>query len=161
MSGSAPKITPPKVSEAKVAIISARWHEQICDSLVAGAKRALEEAGVRKIEINYVAGSFELPVAAQFALKAGADLAVVLGVVLRGETPHFDYVCQGVTDGIMRVSLDLDKPIGFGVLTVDTVEQAIARSGIPGSKEDKGYDSAIAALDLLRAKRELFDRFAR
>lgn len=161
MSGSAPKITPPKVSEAKVAIISARWHEQICDSLVAGAKRALEEAGVRKIEINYVAGSFELPLAAQFALKAGADLAVVLGVVLRGETPHFDYVCQGVTDGIMRVSLDLDKPIGFGVLTVDTVEQAIARSGIPGSKEDKGYDSAIAALDLLRAKRELFDRFAR
>ena len=161
MSGSAPKITPPKVSEAKVAIISARWNEQICDSLVAGAKRALEEAGVRKIEINYVAGSFELPLAAQFALKAGADLAVVLGVVLRGETPHFDYVCQGVTDGIMRVSLDLDKPIGFGVLTVDTVEQAIARSGIPGSKEDKGYDSAIAALDLLRAKRELFDRFAR
>ena len=161
MSGSAPKITPPKVSEAKVAIISARWHEQICDSLVAGAKRALEEAGVRKVEINYVAGSFELPVAAQFALKAGADLAVVLGVVLRGETPHFDYVCQGVTDGIMRVSLDLDKPIGFGVLTVDTVEQAIARSGIQGSKEDKGYDSAIAALDLLRAKRELFDRFAR
>lgn len=161
MSGSAPKITPPKVSEAKVAIISARWHEQICDSLVAGAKRALEEAGVRKVEINYVAGSFELPLAAQFALKAGADLAVVLGVVLRGETPHFDYVCQGVTDGIMRVSLDLDKPIGFGVLTVDTVEQAIARSGIPGSKEDKGYDSAIAALDLLRAKRELFDRFAR
>lgn len=161
MSGSAPKITPPKVSEAKVAIISARWHEQICDSLVVGAKRALEEAGVRKIEINYVAGSFELPLAAQFALKAGADLAVVLGVVLRGETPHFDYVCQGVTDGIMRVSLDLDKPIGFGVLTVDTVEQAIARSGTPGSKEDKGYDSAIAALDLLRAKRELFDRFAK
>ena len=161
MSGSAPKITPPKVSEAKVAIISARWHEQICDSLIAGAKRALEESGVRKIEINYVAGSFELPLAAQFALKAGADLAVVLGVVLRGETPHFDYVCQGVTDGIMRVSLDLDKPIGFGVLTVDTVEQAIARSGISGSKEDKGYDSAIAALDLLRAKRELFDRFAK
>jgi 6,7-dimethyl-8-ribityllumazine synthase len=82
----------------------------------------------------------------------------VLGVVLRGETPHFDYVCQGVTDGVMQVSLKLDKPIGFGVLTVDTVEQALARSGVAGSKEDKGYDSALAALDLLRVKRELSDR---
>lgn len=81
--------------------------------------------------------------------------------MIRGETPHFDYVCQGVTDGVMRVSLDLDKPIGFGVLTVENIEQAVARSGVAGSKEDKGYDSAIAALDLLRVKRELFDRFAK
>ena len=80
---------------------------------------------------------------------------MVLGVVLRGETPHFDYVCQGVTQGIMQVSLSRSKPIGFGVLTVDTVEQAIARSGVAGSKEDKGFDSAVAALELLRVKREL------
>ena len=91
--------------------------------------------------------------AAQFALDGGADAAVVLGVVVRGETLHFDYVCRGVTNGVMTVSLDRNKPIGFGVLTVDTVDQAIARSGVVGSKEDKGYDAAIAALDLLRLKR--------
>jgi 6,7-dimethyl-8-ribityllumazine synthase len=161
MSGNAPKIHANQLEDMKVAIISARWHQEICDSLVNGAKRALKEVGVKEITIEYVAGSFELPLAAQYALKSGADAAVVLGVVLRGETPHFDYVCQGVTDGVMRVSLDLDKPIGFGVLTVDTVEQAIARSGIAGSKEDKGYDSAMAALDLLRVKRDLFGRFAK
>ena len=161
MSGDAPKINPAKLESTRISIISASWHKEICDALVAGARRALQESGVKQIEVSHVAGSFELPLAAQYALKAGADAAIVLGVVLRGETPHFDYVCQGVTDGVVRVSLDLDKPIGFGVLTVDTIEQAIARSGVAGSKEDKGYDSAIAALDLLRVKRELFDRFAK
>lgn len=158
MSGNAPKVEVPSLAGSIVAIISARWHQEICDALVAGAKRALKVAGIADSETIYVPGSFELPLAAQFALNAGADAAVVLGVVLRGETPHFDYVCQGVTDGVMQVSLRLDKPIGFGVLTVDTVEQAIARSGVVGSKEDKGYDSALAALDLLRVKRELSDR---
>ena len=161
MSGNAPKIETPSLLGAKVAIISASWHREICDALVAGAKRALGEAGVTEANPIYVPGSFELPLAAQFALNAGADAAVVIGVVLRGETPHFDYVCQGVTDGVMQVSLKLDKPIGFGVLTVDTVEQALARSGAPGSKEDKGYDSTIAALDLLRVKRDLGDRFGK
>lgn len=160
MSGNAPKINPEKLESARIAIISASWHKEICDALVAGAKRALQESGVKQIEVSYVAGSFELPLAAQYALKAGADAAIVLGVVLRGETPHFDYVCKGVTDGVMRVSLDLDKPIGFGVLTVDTIEQAIARSGVAGSKEDKGHDSAVAALDLLRVKRELGEKFS-
>lgn len=158
MSGNAPKVRISLLAGAKVAIISARWHQEICESLVSGAERALAEAGITDAEVIYVPGSFELPLAAQFALNAGADAAVVVGVVLRGETPHFDYVCQGVTDGVMQVSLTLDKPIGFGVLTVDTVEQAVARSGIAGSKEDKGYDSAIAALELLRVKRELGDR---
>jgi 6,7-dimethyl-8-ribityllumazine synthase len=155
MSGQAPKFEVQSQTGSKVTIISARWHQEICDALVTGAKRALNEAGVEDIEFIYVPGSFELPLAAQFALNSGADAAVVLGVVLRGETPHFDYVCQGVTEGVMQVSLNLNKPIGFGVLTVDTVEQAVARSGVPGSKEDKGYDSALAALELLRVKREL------
>lgn len=158
MSGNAPKVEVPSLAGSKVAVISARWHHEICDSLVAGAKRALKEGGIADSETIFVPGSFELPLAAQFALSAGADAAVVLGVVLRGETPHFDYVCQGVTDGVMQVSLKFNKPIGFGVLTVDTVEQAVARSGVAGSKEDKGYDSALAALDLLRVKRELSDR---
>ncbi|NDB50517.1 MAG: 6,7-dimethyl-8-ribityllumazine synthase, partial [Actinobacteria bacterium] len=115
MSGNAPKVDIPALSGSKVAVISARWHQEICEALVAGAKRALKEAGIADSEPIYVPGSFELPLAAQFALEAGADAAVVLGVVLRGETPHFDYVCQGVTDGVMQVSLKLDKPIGFGV----------------------------------------------
>lgn len=161
MSGNAPKVKVPSLEGMRVAVISARWHKEICEALVAGAKRAIYEAGIKDTNEIFVPGSFELPLAAQFALKSGADAAVVLGVVLRGETPHFDYVCQGVTDGVMQVSLSLDKPIGFGVLTVDTIEQAIARSGVPGSKEDKGYDSAIAALDLLRLKRELGDRFGK
>lgn len=154
MSGSAPKVTTPKFPDARIAIITAKWHAEICDALVAGAKRALTEAEIAKIELIEVPGSFELPLAAKYALESGADAAVVLGVVLRGETPHFDYVCQGVTTGVMQISLSTGKPIGFGVLTVDTIEQAVARAGGVGAKEDKGYDSAIAALDLLRVKRE-------
>lgn len=153
MAGHAPHFEIPQLSGARAVIISARWHREICQTMVQGAKRALHEAGINNPSEVEVAGSFELPLAAKFALESGADLAVVLGVVVRGETPHFDYVCQGVTDGIMKLSLELGKPIGFGVLTVDNVEQAVARSGGIGSKEDKGFDSAIAALDLLRLKR--------
>jgi 6,7-dimethyl-8-ribityllumazine synthase len=154
MSRNAPKVNASKFPDAKIAIVTAKWHAEICTALVEGAKRALNEAKVAKIEVIEVPGSFELPLAAKYALESGADAAVVLGVVLRGETPHFDYVCQGVTTGIMQLSLSTGKPIGFGVLTVDTIEQAIARAGGVGSKEDKGYDSAIAALELLRVQRE-------
>jgi len=154
MSGSAPKVTAPKFPDAKFAIITAQWHPEICGALVAGAKRALSEASISDVEVIEVPGSFELPLAAKYALESGADAAVVLGVVLRGETPHFDYVCQGVTSGVMQLSLSMGKPIGFGVLTVDTIAQAVARAGGTGSKEDKGYDSAIAALELLRVKRD-------
>ena len=116
----------------------------------AGAKRALEQAEVKKIDVIYVPGSFEIPLAAQHAFESGYSAAVVVGLVLQGETPHFDYVCQGVTQGVMDVQLKWSKPIGFGVLMCNTLEQAIARSGVAGSKEDKGYDSAIAALSLLK-----------
>ena len=155
MSGAVPKISLGDLSQFRIAIISASWHEQICAELIAGARRALEAAKIEPEPVIFVPGSFELPLAAQLALDKGFDAAVVLGVVLRGETPHFDYVCQGVTQGIMQVSLTRSKPIGFGVLTVDTVEQAIARSGIAGSKEDKGFDATVAALELLRVKRDL------
>lgn len=155
MAGNSPHLEIPSLPGAKIAVISARWHRDICQSMVAGAKRALAQAGINNPEEIEVAGSFELPLAAQYALDAGADAAIVLGVVIRGETPHFDFVCQGVTDGIMNLSLNRGKPIGFGVLTVDNREQAQARSGIPGSKEDKGFDSALAALDLLRIQKEL------
>ena len=152
MAGIAPAVNLTDMSRFKVAVISARWHQEICDALVDGAHRALKESQVAIDPVIYVPGSFELPLAAQFALDAGADAAVVLGVVVRGETPHFDYVCQGVTDGVMHVSLSRNKPVGFGVLTVEDAEQAIARSGVAGSKEDKGFDATVAALELLRVK---------
>ena len=152
MAGIAPTINLGDMSKFKVAVISASWHREICDALVDGAHRALSQAKIAINPVIHVPGSFELPLAAQFALDAGADAAVVLGVVVRGETPHFDYVCQGVTQGIMNLSLARSKPIGFGVLTVDTVTQAIARSGVAGSSEDKGFDAPVAALELLRVK---------
>ena len=132
----------------KVAIISAQWHPEICDNLAAGAELIFKAAQV-EYETFTVSGSFELPLAAQLAFDEGFDVAVIVGLVLRGETPHFDYVCQGVTQGVMGVSLSRSKPIGFGVLMCDNLEQATARAGLPGSKEDKGYDSALAALSVL------------
>ena len=149
MAGQSPELSIPSRPQARVAIISSSWHLDICDDLISGAKRALEQAGVAEINTIYVPGSFELPLAAQKSFEQGFDAAVVVGLVLKGETPHFDYVCQGVTQGVMDVQLKFSKPIGFGVLMCENLEQAIARSGRAGSKEDKGYDSAIAALALL------------
>ena len=152
MAGASPKITGTVGVAKKVAIISAQWHPEICEALVSGAKRALVESQVKKIKVAYVPGSFELPLAAQYLLEKGYEAAIVVGLVLRGETPHFDYVCQGVTAGVMQVQLDLGKPIGFGVLMCDNLEQAVARAGMPGSFEDKGYDAAKAELATLALK---------
>lgn len=149
MAGNAPEVKVAKHPKAKVAIISSSWHPEICDALIAGARRALEAAEVKKIKVIYVPGSFEIPLASQHAFEKGFDAVVAVGLVLKGETPHFDYVCQGVTQGVMDVQLKWSKPIGYGVLMCDDLDQAIARSGLAGSKEDKGYDSAIAALHLL------------
>jgi 6,7-dimethyl-8-ribityllumazine synthase len=149
MAGHAPEIAVPKFSKAKVAIISSSWHLDICNDLIAGATRALEAAEVKKIKVVYVPGSFEIPLAAQKMFEKGYDAVVAVGLVLKGETPHFDYVCQGVTQGVVDAQLKWSKPIGYGVLMCNDLDQAIARSGRPGSKEDKGYDSAIAALALM------------
>jgi 6,7-dimethyl-8-ribityllumazine synthase len=149
MAGHAPEIAVPKFAKAKVAIISSSWHLDICNDLIAGATRAFEAAEVKKIKVIYVPGSFEIPLAAQKMFEKGYDAVVAVGLVLKGETPHFDYVCQGVTQGVMDVQLKWSKPVGYGVLMCDDLEQAIARSGRAGSKEDKGYDSAIAALALM------------
>ena len=105
MSQAAPTISIPQMPHLKAIIISAAWHPEICDALVAGAKRGFAAAGINHPTVRTVAGSFELPLAAQLAFEEGFDIAVVVGLVLRGETPHFDYVCQGVTDGVMQVSL--------------------------------------------------------
>ena len=149
MAGHAPEIAVPKFPKAKIAIISSSWHLDICNDLIAGARRALEAADVKKIKVIYVPGSFEIPLAAQKMFEKGHDAVVAVGLVLKGETPHFDYVCQGVTQGVVDVQLKWSKPVGYGVLMCDNLEQAIARSGRAGSKEDKGYDSAIAALSLM------------
>ncbi len=149
MSNAAPTISIPQMPNLKAIIISASWHPEICDALVAGAKRGFAAAGINNPTVKTVAGSFELPLAAQLAFEQGFDIAVVVGLVLRGETPHFDYVCQGVTNGVMQVSLNKSKPIGFGVLMCDQLSQAKNRAGLLGSKEDKGYDSALAALSVL------------
>jgi 6,7-dimethyl-8-ribityllumazine synthase len=152
MAGHAPEIGVKPLPNAKVAIISSSWHLDICNDLIAGARRALDAAQVKNIEVQYVPGSFEIPLAAQYAFENGFDAVVAVGLVLKGETPHFDYVCQGVTQGVIDVSLKYGKPIGYGVLMCNDLEQAVARCGRPHSKEDKGYDSAIAALELLRLK---------
>jgi 6,7-dimethyl-8-ribityllumazine synthase len=152
MAGHAPRIGIAPLPQAKIAIISSSWHLDICNDLITGAKRALDQAQVGTVEVQFVPGSFEIPLAAQFAFDKGFDAVVAVGLVLKGETPHFDYVCQGVTQGVIDVSLKYGKPIGYGVLMCNDLDQAIARSGVAGSTEDKGYDSAVAALELLRLK---------
>ena len=154
MAGHAPTISLKPLPGAKVAIISSSWHLDICNDLIAGAKRALTQAQVGTVELQFVPGSFEIPLAAQYAFEAGFDAVVALGLVLKGETPHFDYVCQGVTQGVIDVSLKHSKPIGYGVLMCNDLDQAIDRCGRATSKEDKGYDSAVAALELLHLRKK-------
>ena len=115
-------------------------------SLLDGARRGLADAGVTDVVVVRVPGAFELPVAAA-RLAPGVDAVVALGVVIRGGTPHFEYVCDAVTYGLTRVALDSHTPVGNGVLTCDTDEQARARSGLPGASEDKGREAVLAALD--------------
>ncbi|MEO9328541.1 6,7-dimethyl-8-ribityllumazine synthase [Gordonia aurantiaca] len=132
-------------SRLRLAIVSSQWHEKICGALLDGALRAAEENGVSEPTVVRVAGAIELPVIVQ-ALARTHDAVVALGVVIKGETPHFEYVCDAVTAGLTRVSLDESTPVGNGVLTVLTEEQAIDRAGLPGSKEDKGAQACVAAL---------------
>ena len=129
----------------KVTIVSGLWHTRISEGLLAGAHAVLDTSGAEVTQVQ-VAGSFELPLVAKAALDAGADAVVALGVIVRGETPHFDYVAAAATDGLTRVALDTGKPVGFGVLTVDDEQQGLDRAGLPESKEDVGGRAAEAAL---------------
>ena len=140
-------------SDLKVAVVASRWHDEIMDGLIAGARRALSEAGVPDPQVVRVAGSFELPVVARGLAEAGCDAVIALGIVIRGGTPHFDYVCQAATMGLTDVSTTTGVPIGFGVLTTDDEQQGLARAGLEGSQEDKGYDAAVAAMDAAIALR--------
>ena len=140
-------------SGLRIALIAASWHTQIMDGLLDGARRALAKAGVEDVTEVRVPGSFELPVAAASAAHAGFDAIVALGVVIRGGTPHFDYVCDGVTQGLTNVAISTRVPVGFGVLTTDDEAQAIARAGLPGSVEDKGAEAVEAAIATVLALR--------
>jgi 6,7-dimethyl-8-ribityllumazine synthase len=137
----------------RVAVVAAQWHTVVMDGLVDGALRALTDAGVADVDVVRVPGSFELPVAAA-RIAPTHDAVVALGVVIRGDTPHFDYVCQAATMGLTDVSVRTGTPVGFGVLTCDTEEQALARAGLPGSREDKGHEAATAALATVIALQE-------
>ena len=137
-------------SGIQVTVLVTSWHEQITDGLLAGAERALKAAGNSDYKVIRVPGAFELPLAAQMAIKSGAEVVIALGVVIQGETLHFDYVCDAATSGLTRVQLDTSVPIGFGLLTVSNEKQALDRAGLPGSKEDKGAEAVEAAITMKR-----------
>ncbi len=129
-----------------VVIVAGQWHDVITNAMIASAQRTIEASGATHSLVR-VAGSFELPVVSKAVLEAGADAVVALGVIIRGGTPHFEFVSDAATSGLTRVSLDTGKPVGFGVLTLDDEQQGLDRSGLPGSKEDKGAEAALAALE--------------
>jgi 6,7-dimethyl-8-ribityllumazine synthase len=132
-------------SGLRITIVAGRWHEEITNGLIAGARRVLDASGAEVTEIR-VPGSFELPVVAKAALENGANAVVALGVIIRGGTPHFEFVSNAATNGLTQVAIDTGKPVGFGVLTLDDEQQGLDRAGLPGSQEDKGAEAAEAAL---------------
>jgi 6,7-dimethyl-8-ribityllumazine synthase len=141
-------------SDVSLAIVASTWHDTICNALLDGAVRTAKDSGVVEPTVVRVLGAIEIPVVAQ-ALAAKHDAVVALGVVIRGQTPHFDYVCDAVTQGLTRVSLDESTPVANGVLTVNDEQQAIDRAGLPGSSEDKGAQAAAAALSTAVTLREI------
>jgi|TARA_B110000977_G_scaffold145400_1_gene184501 6,7-dimethyl-8-ribityllumazine synthase len=130
----------------KVVIVATSWHLEIMAGLIAGAQKELKVSGAEDVQLNMVPGAFELPLAAKWAFDQGADLVIALGVVIQGGTPHFDYICSSATEGLTRVQLDANKPLGFGLLTVNDEQEALNRAGLEGSKEDKGAEAVQAAL---------------
>lgn len=155
MSGAgAAAVEPFDASAYRVAVVAASWHTVVMDGLLAGAARACAEHSVEATVVR-VPGTFELPVVASALARQGYDAVVALGVVIRGGTPHFEYVCSAATDGLTRVALDHTVAVGFGVLTCDTEEQALDRAGLEGSGEDKGHEATAAALATARTIREV------
>lgn len=141
----------------RVVVIAASWHETVMAGLISGALRGLTAAGVTEQDLVRVPGSFELVVAAA-RLAPHYDAMVALGVVIRGGTPHFDYVCQAATAGLTDVSVRTGVPVGFGVLTCDDEQQALDRAGLDGSSENKGYEAATAAASTAATLRSLVSR---
>lgn len=146
MSGAgAPGIAHTDGTGLTITIVAGEWHERIATGLLEGAKRALAASNVETTVVR-VPGSFELAVVSKAVLEAGADAVVALGVIIRGGTPHFEYVSDAATSGLTQVSVSTGKPIGFGLLTLDDEQQGLDRAGLPGSIEDKGAEAAEAAV---------------
>ncbi|HWF27452.1 MAG TPA: 6,7-dimethyl-8-ribityllumazine synthase [Mycobacterium sp.] len=156
MSGCAgvPEIPALDASGVVLAIVASTWHREICDALLSGALKVAAESGVDNPTVVRVLGAIEIPVVAQ-ELARNHDAVVALGVVIRGETPHFDYVCDAVTQGLTRVSLDSSTPVANGVLTTNNEEEALDRAGLPASAEDKGAQAAAAGLAAALTLRDL------
>ncbi len=144
--GGAPDQRPLDCHDLRVAVVAASWHDQVMDGLIDGALRAAKDYQVEAPVVVRVPGAFELPVVAAALAVQGYDAVIALGVVIRGGTPHFEYVCRAATDGLTRVALDHSTAVGFGVLTCDDEEQALDRAGLVQSHEDKGYEATSAAL---------------
>jgi 6,7-dimethyl-8-ribityllumazine synthase len=149
-----PEIPALDASGVRLGIVASTWHREICDALLAGALKVAVESGVDNPTVVRVLGAIEIPVVAQ-ELARGHDAVIALGVVIRGQTPHFDYVCDAVTQGLTRVSLDASRPVANGVLTTNDEEQALDRAGLPTSAEDKGAQAAAAALAAALTLRDL------
>lgn len=150
-----PDIKIEKVKKSsKVAVIAAIWNQDLTDNMMSECLKTLKEYGLKPVSIR-VSGSFELIAATKQAFLQKFDAVIALGVVLRGETPHFEYVSMAVTNGLTQIAADYGKPIGFGVLTCDNHEQAKARAGFPESIENKGKDSALAVLLSLNEHKKL------
>ncbi|TJY60872.1 6,7-dimethyl-8-ribityllumazine synthase [Sinimarinibacterium sp. CAU 1509] len=147
---------PGEFANLRVALLMTRWNVGIVDALSAGARKCLREWGVKRsgiVEFR-APGAYEVPLAAQMLLgDGGFDAVIALGAVIRGDTPHFDYVAGECASGIMRVQLDMNKPVGFGVLTVNTVQQAWDRAG--KGRDNKGYEATAAVLEMIRLSRSL------
>jgi 6,7-dimethyl-8-ribityllumazine synthase len=138
----------------RLGIVGSRWHSGLVDHMIERAQQAAKACGVDDVITTRVAGSVELPIVAQ-ALARRCDAVVALGVVIRGETAHFDYVCDAVTAGLTRVALDEQTPVAHGVLTVESLGQARDRAGLEDSIEDKGWQATVAVLDAVLAIRGL------
>lgn len=156
MSGGAgvPDLPVVDASDVSLAIVASTWHDRVCNALLDGALRTAKNSRVADPTVVRVLGAIEIPVVAQ-ALAARYDAVVALGVVIRGQTPHFDYVCDAVTQGLTRVSLDESTPVANGVLTVNDEQQALDRAGLPGSAEDKGAQAVAAALSTALTLRDI------
>ena len=152
-----PEVAAVDASGVRLGIVASTWHSKICEALLAGARKVATESGIDNPTVVRVHGAVELPVVAQ-ELARNHDAVIALGVVIRGATPHFEYVCDAVTQGLTRVSLDASTPVGNGVLTTNTEEQALERAGLPASVEDKGAQAAGAALTAALTLRDLRTR---
>jgi 6,7-dimethyl-8-ribityllumazine synthase len=150
-----PEIKIEKVKKSsKIAVVTAIWNQDLTDKMLSECMLTLTSYGLKPTSIR-VSGSFELVAATKNAFLKKFDAVIALGVVLRGETPHFDYVAMAVTNGLTQIAAETGKPIGFGVLTCDNYDQAKARAGFPGSIENKGRESALAVLQSLNEHKKL------